>query len=251
MEKFSASTYFNIASQLTILSQAAKADLDRGERNLLSPEILKKFVTVLTNIQTSCAALGLTVSVRAVVFALHSMRNPSTVFSDLSHTIEQVSNSILWEMEDLHFFHMPTKQAEFYGQIEPFGREVNMKFLRVHYDMVEAGNCFAMGRSTACVFHLMRIMEVGVQEFGKKLGVNLATDKNWQNILDELNKAIRALPTKAHGTVDMSRAAANLYAVKLAWRNEVMHPNDTYTLEEAKNLIGQVKLFMEQLAAIV
>jgi hypothetical protein len=39
--------------------------------------------------------------------------------------------------------------------------------------------------------------------------------------------------------------------VKLAWRNEVMHPNDTYTLEEAENLIRLVKVFMGQLATIV
>lgn len=31
-------------------------------------------------------------------------------------------------------------------------------------------------------------------------------------------------------------------------RNEVMHPTDTYTLEEADNLIRQVRIFMEQLA---
>jgi len=30
-----------------------------------------------------------------------------------------------------------------------------------------------------------------------------------------------------------------------------MHPKDTYTLEEAENLIQQVKIFMEQLAKVV
>jgi hypothetical protein len=49
----------------------------------------------------------------------------------------------------------------------------------------------------------------------------------------------------------MSQASANLYAVKLAWRNEVMHPNDTYTLEEAEDILRQVKLFMQQLVEIV
>jgi hypothetical protein len=94
-------------------------------------------------------------------------------------------------------------------------------------------------------------MEVGVQAFGNKLGVLLVTDKNWQNILDEINKGIKALPSKGVDTVDLSQAAANLYAVKLAWRNEVMHPSDKYTLEEARDLVGQVKLFMEQLAMLV
>ena len=107
-----------------------------------------------------------------------------------------------------------------------------------------------MGRGTACVFHLMRIMEVGVQELGKNLGVSLVDEKNWQNILDEVDKAIRALPKDAR-RVTMSQASANLYAVKLAWRNEVMHPNDKYTLEEAKTLILLAKSFMGQLATIV
>ena len=67
----------------------------------------------------------------------------------------------------------------------------------------------------------------------------------------EVNKAIKALNPKDRGTVEMSQASANLYAVKLAWRNEVMHPKDTYTLEEADNLIRQVRIFMGKLATIV
>jgi hypothetical protein len=165
--------------------------------------------------------------------------------------IEQLCSVVESELEARTFFHASLHEASFYDQKELFGASVNSRFPSIQYDMVEAGNCYALGRGTACVFHLMRIMEVGVQEFGKKLGVSLANEKNWQNILDEANKAIKALPPKAPGTVEMSQAAANLYSVKLAWRNEVMHPNDTYTLEEAEDLIRQVKLFMNQLAKIV
>jgi hypothetical protein len=42
-----------------------------------------------------------------------------------------------------------------------------------------------------------------------------------------------------------------LYAVKLAWRNEVMHPKVTYTSEEARRVLDAVKAFIEDLAAIV
>ena len=97
----------------------------------------------------------------------------------------------------------------------------------------------------------MRIMEVGVQQLGNKLGVTLVNEKNWQNILDEINKAIKSLNPKDPKTIELSQASANLYAVKLAWRNEVMHPKDTYTLEEADNLIRQVRIFMEQLATFI
>jgi hypothetical protein len=171
--------------------------------------------------------------------------------ADLSHELEHLGNTIRIEMAQVTFMHIPADRSKFYDQKELLGADVNSKFHGIQYDITEAGNCYSAGRSTACVFHLMRIMETGVQEFGNKLGVTLTNEKNWQNILDEINKAIKALPHKDKATKEMSEASANLYAVKLAWRNEVMHPKDTYTLEEADNLIRQVKLFMQQLAKIV
>lgn len=165
--------------------------------------------------------------------------------------LDLITSVIHSELEQRIFLTLDAKAAEFYDQKELFGKEVIGKFPTIQFDMTEAGNCLATGRGTACVFHLMRIMEVGVQQFGSKVGVPLAAEKNWQNILDEINKAIRTLPPKDAGTIAMCHAAANLYSVKLAWRNEVMHPNDTYTLEEADNLIRQVKLFMGQLSSIV
>jgi hypothetical protein len=165
--------------------------------------------------------------------------------------LEQLASIVESELSSSLFVHVPREGAAYFDQKELLGTAVIDKFPMIQYDMVEAGNCYALGRSTACVFHLMRIMEVGVQQFGNKLGVTLTEAKNWQNILDEVNKAIKALPTKDPATVAMSQASANLYAVKLAWRNEVMHPNDTYTLEEAEDILRQVKLFMQQLVEIV
>lgn len=108
-----------------------------------------------------------------------------------------------------------------------------------------------MGRGTACVFRLMRIMEVGVQGFGKKLGVEVTGEKSWQKILDGCNEPIRELTKKDPSRIALSQAAAHLYHVRLAWRNEVMHPNDKYTLEEAKDLITYVRVFMAHLASII
>ena len=44
-------------------------------------------------------------------------------------------------------------------------------FPAANHEASEAGKCFATARYTACVFHLMRVMEVGVQEFGAVLSV--------------------------------------------------------------------------------
>lgn len=78
--------------------------------------------------------------------------------------------------------------------------------------------------------------------------MQFASEKNWQNILDEVNKAIRALNQKAVETKAYAAASSHLYNVKLAWRNEVMHPKQTYTHEEAKKLHSAVDTFVRDLA---
>jgi hypothetical protein len=259
MLKFAAESFWKASQALT--------ELRENPASIGKPMKGRDTVQTLQELTVNLQELDLPVSIRELVKFNHWMnayvkelmalpteqskaaflKNESVVKTKL----EQVASVIHSELESRLFFHVQQNHARYYDQKELFGAAVNAKFPNAQYDMVEAGNCCALGRSTACVFHLMRIMEVGVQQFGTKLGVTLAQEKNWQNILDEINKAIKALPPKATETVQMSQAAANLFSVKLAWRNEVMHPNDTYTLEEAENLIGQVKLFMGQLAEIV
>jgi hypothetical protein len=71
--------------------------------------------------------------------------NPSTVFGDLAPAIEQLRSNIRREMSASLFFYVPSRQAEFYAQKELFGAAVNAKFPSIQFDMVEAGNCYAMG----------------------------------------------------------------------------------------------------------
>jgi len=146
---------------------------------------------------------------------------------------------------------IPPDRAAFYADPQLFGEAVNKRFPGCQYDIEESGNCYAAGRGTACAFHLMRVMEVAVQEFGTSLGIALTNEKNWQNILDEVNKAIRALPGKDGRTISLSQAAGHLYNVKVAWRNPTMHPKIIYTLEEAADLIPTVKAFMNELVQVI
>jgi len=247
MEQFSAARYYELGSRLS----NAQDRMDLANEQHVSKADWRKsgMYSSLKKLRTQCKSIGLRLSDISIAEFLRCGED-GVSSKHLHRFLSELENTIRREMSIVNFFYMPADQADFYSREKLFGSAVNAKFPSIHFDMVEAGNCFAMGRGTACVFHLMRIMEVGVQEFGKKLGVAIVTEKNWQNILDELNKAIKTLP-KSPATVEMCQASANLYAVRVAWRNEVMHPNDKYTLEEAKNLIGQVKLFMGQLASIV
>ncbi len=251
MEKFRADAFFAIGRYL--------AEVRTRFTHKGSPDTVvaaKSFAKgtegheIFTAIGKHCEAIGLRISTKCVEHIIKTHEKDSTIGQTLQG-ISELEQTISWEMEDKLFMFIPPERASFYDQPELLGKDVNSKFPTIQFDIVEAGNCYAAGRSTAVVFHLMRIVEIAVQEFGKKLGVSFVGEKNWQNILDETNKAIKALNPKDPKTVEISQASANLYAVKLAWRNEVMHPKDTYTLEEANNLISQVKIFMMQLAQIV
>jgi hypothetical protein len=253
MEKFGAASFYSLLKTMADLRNVAAEEINEGTTALVvSAETRDWMKGQAEELGNRCHFLGLRTSKKAAKAVALSIGDGDSVDVNSFHmAMKQLEQNLQWEMQDVRFFYLPTMRANYYDQKELFGVSVNNKFTTIQYDMVEAGNCYAMGRSTACVFHLMRIMEVGVQQFGNKLGVTFVDSKNWQNILDETNKAIRALPPKDAVTKTMSEISANLYAVKLAWRNEVMHPNVTYTLEEAENLIRQVKLFIGQLATII
>jgi hypothetical protein len=246
MEKFAADTFFVIGRVLESL-----AYLSTGNDDAPLPVDSAVAVKLLPDLKSKCDAIGLRLSSVLIARTLRTISKGVTTIREWKAMIPEIQDRIQDEMRENLFMFIPPERASYYNKPELFGKGVNQKFPTIQYDVVEAGNCYASGRSTAAVFHSMRIMEVGVQQFGTKLGVALANEKNWQNILEEVNKAIKALDPKLATTKEFAAAAANLYSVKLAWRNEVMHPKDTYTLEEADNLIRQVKIFMEQLSQIV
>jgi hypothetical protein len=247
MQKFKTETFFYIAHRLTRISKNIQSAPREQEIGNDPEEAVRNFIQ---DTSTACTEIGLRISVKCLDSLLQQMNDPHETYGNIVDLVAEAQRLITWEMEDRLFMFVPPERAECFDKPELLSQSVLAKFPALQFDIVEAGNCYASGRGTACVFHLMRIMETGVQEFGKKLNVSLVNEKNWQNILDEINKAIKALP-KGPSATEMSQVSANLYAVKLAWRNEVMHPKDTYTLEEADSLIRQVRIFMQQLAMIV
>jgi MFS family permease len=82
--------------------------------------------------------------------------------------------------------YVPPLEAKFYGTKQPFGSEVENMFPGAISDIEESGDCIALGKSTAAVFHLMRIMERGVQAFGSKMGVTNTSEKKVWGVLSAM-----------------------------------------------------------------
>ena len=110
----------------------------------------------------------------------------------------------------------------------------------------------------------MRVMEVAVQAFGKKLGVNLVkitpgkrvSELTWGQILDEINPKLKALP---QNTIKRKRlhekyssVQSYLYGVKDAWRNPTMHPRlEGYNELQAKDIMNHVRSFLTEFSPLL
>jgi hypothetical protein len=172
---------------------------------------------------------------------------------------EDLYSRILGQLKRRSFFHLPGDKSPYYKADKLFGPEVDAKFPDpdAREDLSEAGNCFAVDRFTACVFHLMRVMERGVRDFGARLGIpeKITHQKEWGRILNAADGKIKNLAFKTARSRKKRQAYSELWAlldrVREAWRNPTMHPKASYTEAEAKDIIDSVKAFMTRLAKLV
>lgn len=172
----------------------------------------------------------------------------------LHGTVQDLKLRVGDELARRHFFYVNESVAAYYETPFAGWDNVRDKYPSAIVDVEEAGKCLALGRGTACVFHLMRVLELGLQSLGKDLGLT-KIDSNWQTIINEVNKAIGSLPfstpAEKEYRAQRAEAAAHLQNIKDAWRNDVMHPRATYTEEQASEIWFHTRVFMVKLAELL
>jgi len=170
-----------------------------------------------------------------------------SVIGSVNHLLERPRFKVI-ENEKLEFFNSSRAL---------FGEAIIERFPASGNDIEEAGKCYAAGRDTACVFHLMRVMEIGLRTLGASLkDTRLDPKRNpsWEAILkkcdEELGKALsdRAVEWREDDAF-YSTATANLRVVKDAWRNPTMHVDQTYTEETALDVWNAVRAFMRHISS--
>lgn len=170
------------------------------------------------------------------------------------------------ELNDRCFLYLTGEEAAQFQSTQPFGELVASTFpAAVNTELCEASKCLAVGRYTACVFHLMHVMEVAVRVFGKKLRVDIVKsapagkrvrELSWDQILNALNPKLRALPQNTEKQKrrheKFSAAQSYLYGVKDAWRNPTMHPRlEGYNELQAKDIMNHVRSFLTEFAPLI
>jgi hypothetical protein len=107
-----------------------------------------------------------------------------------------------------------------------YNSQVADRFPSATHDIAEAGKCFALGLGTATVFHLLRVMEIGLRALAVPLGIPYAP--SWDSYLRQINARV----ADDHKTKNEEwkkdepfyrDLAGDLLTVKTAWRNPTMH----------------------------
>jgi hypothetical protein len=180
--------------------------------------------------------------------------SPTQLLNLIRDTIARLEDELSGELVML----IPKHRSEFYKRKGTFvGEDVSSKLDHINglrEDAEEAGNCFAAGRYTACVFHLMRVMDRCLQEMGKTMGVpfEITYNKEWQTIIGQIRHEMKSLYPKDTNPdrIKYETMLALLETIKIAWRNTTMHPKNTYTGQQAEEIIRAVKAFMRPLVEL-
>lgn len=134
--------------------------------------------------------------------------------------------------------------------VKEFGEFIR-KFSVAVFDVEEAGKSYALGRYTASVFHLQRVVETGLKALAVKLGKSF--DRNsWESHLKDIERELEArygaAPPRDEEGMFYAEAASQIGHVKHAWRNPTMHVDKTYIPEVALDIWNAVKAFMRHLS---
>ena len=171
-------------------------------------------------------------------------------YEKLHRGIEQLTNTVMLELRGRRFYGPLRRYEQYFQQTLLFGEEVFRKFPSATDDIFEAGTCLALERGTACVMHLMRVVELGLKILASALGIG--SQNNWGSYLHEIDRELtNRLKTAGKRTPDeqfYAEARVTLDSVRIAWRNPTMHIERLYGLERAEEILIAVRALMRHLA---
>jgi len=100
----------------------------------------------------------------------------------------------------------------------------------------------------------MRILEIGLAVLGKRFSIS-ADHTNWETVINQIEKAIGVMDKDPNRPADWkderefySQCASHFRVVKNAWRNYTAHARGKYDEQEALDMLGNVRGFMQKIA---
>jgi len=255
MLTFAADKFVKTRESLARFEQLLKRIENPHEHKLVSLSGDPAVLPELDKLEKQVMELELAVSIKAIR-TLRNIAESGQPVSKLQLQLFHLTESVHAELEAVLLFQVPLAKRVYFERKNLFGDDVANAFTSTSVDIEEAGRCFALERYTACVFHLMHVMEIGLRVLGATLKdsrLDPRENPSWERILkkcrEELEKKRENRAAEwAADDAFFSQATATLMAVKNAWRNPTMHVEINYTENQSEDVFNAVKAFMRSLA---
>ncbi|MEA2978089.1 MAG: hypothetical protein QOF19_3609 [Alphaproteobacteria bacterium] len=235
------------------LKQLPKANEGRANK-----ETRKRTIATLQEVAPLVVAAGARVTAFGIAEVIEDIKkNKNYTPGNISNRLVQLNVTLRRELSLMKSFCVePAKESFFATAGSSFGDDFEKKFPSAIYELDEAGKCLALSRGTACVFHMMRMMEIGIRAVARCLSIPdplKPAERNWGAILRTIKDARDGKSTaknwKGKDKEDFEDFYASLDAVRVAWRNPTMHVENKYTDDEAEHVFVAVRGFMKKLSS--
>lgn len=162
--------------------------------------------------------------------------------------------------DELVLYHMPSEHQDLFEHTRrKIGDEVLARFPETLFDVEEGGKCLALGRGAACVFHLSRVVEVGLcylSNEAQKFQIvcpDSGPTRSWEQWLHPIEAELRKdrkQKTEEWNAVEPNYATIVklLHTVSAAWRYPTLQGEAKYTVEEAREIFDATYEFMQYVA---
>jgi len=255
MLKFHASKFVKLIDSVTVLSTYI-LDRDSKESDVQSETFYQSVIQRFSELSCQLADMGLIMSQKKSERIRDELVGGARI-PDLREQFDELRARVKDELDLVLTLLVPATDMRLYeSPLAVFGSDTVDHFPGVGLEVEEAGKCLALNRGTACVFHLMRTMEVGLRALGKSLNdpdMDPKRNPSWEAILKKSDRELQQpyagrCPEWQGDPQFFAEATATLRAVKDAWRNPTMHVDIRYDEEQARDVWNAVRAFMRHLA---
>jgi hypothetical protein len=256
MLKAYAYAFSNLQVQLLIRAlEEVKAGGIEHEWELISDKMRARIEQLLHETEQCCKELNLQSSCDQIEWI---RRNKNWNHNLMERSLDDLRRRIEGELKQRQFLYVPLNRSAYYDQPELFGAPVRKRFPSAVDDIIEAGNCFALGRWSGAVHQCLGVMQSGLIALARHLkrGINIHVD-TWEDIIRRVEEGVaakRQAMTKARWKKVESfyaEVVSDLRAVKEAWRNPDAHFRRPFDEAGAQKVLEKVRDFMQNLATRV
>jgi hypothetical protein len=227
-----------LLTRADILKTGSSRDLSKNDPDC------SRFRELLDAIQQACGDHGLTHTSKLATRGI--ARFPPGSYTDLFHELNHLNDSLSGELEDESIFRIPPQRKDYFERDDLFGSEVDTAFPSCAWDIRKAGSCYALEQEDACVYHLMQVLERGLNALATKFQVPFDY-RNWQPIIGAVEARVKALPPGKERHF-YQEVVAQFGFLKDAYRNHAAHVHDDkYDLDKALSIFNHVRDFMRAL----